>query len=70
MSIRPLYVLVFATFLFGCAQVYEVTPNLPDQFSSIPLNGGRTQAVSVDPNNRRNVIIATESRSTPQGSLA
>ncbi len=53
-------VIALALITSGCPKVYEVTPDLEDSFAGIPLNGGRTQAVTVDPTNRRHIIIATQ----------
>lgn len=45
--------------LAGCA-VTEAPPQFPPAFGSFPFNGGRTQAVSVNPRNADEVIIATQ----------
>ncbi len=41
-------------------QVAEFPPQLPPAFNGIPLNGGRTHAVSVSPVDRRTAIISTQ----------
>ncbi len=41
-------------------QVAEFPPQLPAQFAGIPLNGGRTHAISVNPLDRRTVIVSMQ----------
>ena len=64
MSIKPLYVAVLAIFHFCCAQVYEVTPDLPHEFGNIPLNGGYTHAAT-----EKEMECKTTATSDPIGSF-
>ncbi len=44
----------------ACTAVREMPPGLPGSFAGIPLNGGRTQSVSVSPVNEQHVLLSLQ----------
>ncbi len=52
--------LISALLLAGCAGVTPAPPTIQDNFSGIPLNGGRVSAISVDPRDRNRVMLAMQ----------
>ena len=51
--------IVLGAALMGC-NVRESAPRTPDSFFGFPFNGGRTQAITVNPLNSNEVIIANQ----------
>jgi photosystem II stability/assembly factor-like uncharacterized protein len=62
--IKPVRILLAVVLMLARPAIADVVrplqPALPDNFVGIPLDGGRTQAISVDPTGRQRIVIATQ----------
>jgi photosystem II stability/assembly factor-like uncharacterized protein len=59
-ALSTILTVAFLAMSAACSTVSERPPALPDSFWGFNLNGGRTQAISVNPRNRDEVVIATQ----------